>query len=54
MNAMNPAEARAFAERWLPAWTASPAYQAIVGDGHAGTVSNVVMLDGLRSQPPSA
>ncbi len=34
---------REAAQRWI----ASPEYQAIVGDRHAGTVSNVVMLDGL-------
>ena len=28
-------------------WISSPGYQAIVGDRYAGTVSNVVMLDGL-------
>lgn len=36
------------------AWINSPEYQAIVGDRHAGTLSNVVMLDGLTQPPPSA
>ena len=29
-------------------WIESPDYQAIVKDRYAGTVSNVVMLDGLK------
>lgn len=38
------------AQRWID----SPDYQAIVGHRHAGTHSNVVMLDGLQRAPAPA